>query len=335
MSFTNASLTAGILTVTHNLGIQYMHVSVIDNAGAKVIPDQVYYDSTSALRIDLSGQGTLTGSWIALLGCSYPGANLLRNGDFEVAQRGTTFAAAAGYTIDGFAYYQSADSVVTVTQDTDVPTFAQSGHQSRHSLKLQVTTADTSIAAGQYSIIVQQMEGYDFYPAVGKPVTVSFWVKAKKTGVYCVAFNNTGSDRTHVKEYTVAVADTWEKKTVTLTMDYSGGTWNYTNGAGLSVLFTAAAGSTYQTTKNTWQTGNKLATSSQVNALDSTNNYINLAQVKLEVGATAPPSFPALTRRSWRGARDTCLYILRRTRQSYITQTYADTRLTEKKCPTL
>ena len=293
VSFTDASLTAGILTVTHTLGIQYMHVSVIDNTGAKIIPDQVYYDSTSVLRIDLSGQGTLTGAWIALLGCSYPGANLLRNGDFEVAQRGTTFAAAGGYTIDGFVFLQSSECVVTVTQDTDVPTFAQAGHLSRHSLKVQVTTADTSIGVTQFATVDTRVEGYDLYPTVGKSVTLSFWVKAKKTGIYCVSFLNSVADMNMVKEYTVNVADTWEKKTITFVMNYVSGTWNYTNGIGFMIRWMLACGSTYQTTKDSWQsTSWGMATSSQVNALDSTANYISLSQVKLEVGAVASQFVP-------------------------------------------
>ena len=228
---------------------------------------------------------------IANLGVQ-PNANLIRNGDFEIAQRGATFAAPNGYTIDGYAYYSATEGVVTVTQDTDVPTFAQAGHLSRHSLKVQVTSADTSIAAGQLAGIFHYVEGYDIYPAVGKTLTMSFWVKAKKTGVYCVKISNGAYDRTYVREYTIIAADTWEKKTTTFPMDFSGGTWNYTNGVGLAISWNMACGSTYQTTKDAWQSGNYLATSSQVNALDSTNNYINLAQVKLEIGSVATPFVP-------------------------------------------
>ena len=140
--------------------------------------------------------------------------------------------------------------------------------------------------------ITQNMEGYDIYPAVGKSLTLSFWVKAKKTGVYCCGFVNSGVDRSMVKEYTINVADTWEKKTVTFVMNASGGTWVYNFGLGLRVYFTLATGSTYQTTKDAWQTGYYFGTSSQVNALDSTANYINLAQVKLEIGATVTPFVP-------------------------------------------
>ena len=238
----------------------------------------------------LASQGAVTSP--SLNGQGSP--NILRNGDFEVAQRGATFAAVANgaYTLDGFGYSKGSDAVITITQDTDVPTFAQAGHLSRHSLKIQVTTADATIAAGQYEILYQKVEGYDIYPTVGKSLTLSFWVKAKKTGVYCAGFQSSNGDRSMIKEYTVLAADTWEKKTVTIAMDYSGGTWNYTNGIGLICLFTLACGSTYQTTKDAWQSSNVFATSSQVNAMDSTDNYLSISQAKLEVGATATQFVP-------------------------------------------
>ena len=219
--------------------------------------------------------------------------NLIRNGDFEVAQRGSSFVAlTGGYCIDGYALANGSDAVVTITQDTDTPPLSASGYQSRHSLKIQVTTQDVSIGAGQYLILYQPIEGFDFYQAVGRSVTLSFWVKAKKTGVYCVSFKNSVSDRSQIKEYTISLADTWEKKVITLAMDYSGGTWNYTTGAGLYIDWMLAAGSTYQNGKDSWIAGNYLVTANQVNALDSTSNYVNLSQVKLEVGSQATPFAP-------------------------------------------
>lgn len=232
--------------------------------------------ATTVTATSLNGQGS---------------PNLIMNGDFEVAQRGATFAAATAYTLDGYTFGQGTDGVVTVTQDTDVPTLSQSGHLSRHSIKVQVTTADSTIAAGQYAYLAQPIEGYDLYPTSGKTVTLSFWVKAKKTGVYCVALQNSGASRTYVAECTISSADTWEKKTITLTMNATG-VWNYTTGVGVYFLFMLACGSTYQTTKDVWQTGQYMATSSQVNAMDSTNNYVSIAQLKFEIGAAATPFVP-------------------------------------------
>ncbi len=46
-------------------------------------------------------------------------------------------------------------------------------------------------------------------------------------------------------------------------------------------------GSTYQCAANSWQTGNYLGTSNQVNSCDSTANNFHLSQVKFEVSPVA------------------------------------------------
>ena len=53
--------------------------------------------------------------------------------------------------------------------------------------------------------------------------------------------------------------------------------------------FTLAAGSTFQTTAGAWQTSNFLATSDQVNCLDTIGNIFAITGVQLEVGSVATP----------------------------------------------
>lgn len=63
-SFTNASLTAGVLTITHNLGNQYPMVVIANNDNAAIAyPDGISFTSTSACNVDLTSFGTLTGTW--------------------------------------------------------------------------------------------------------------------------------------------------------------------------------------------------------------------------------------------------------------------------------
>lgn len=62
-SFTNASLSAGILTVTHSLGQQFVGVTVYDNTSKKIQPDDITATSTTVTTIDLSSFGTLTGTY--------------------------------------------------------------------------------------------------------------------------------------------------------------------------------------------------------------------------------------------------------------------------------
>lgn len=62
-SFTNASLSAGVLTVTHNIGQQFVQVIVTDNNNKALQPDDITMTSGTALAVDLSSFGTLTGNW--------------------------------------------------------------------------------------------------------------------------------------------------------------------------------------------------------------------------------------------------------------------------------
>jgi len=217
--------------------------------------------------------------------------NVIINGAMEIAQRGTSFAsvASASYCLDRWKYYKSGDAVITITQDSDVPTTAQAGCTFAKSLKIDCTTADPTMGAGDYSYIQQAVEGYNFRPLVGQTATLSFWVKAVKTGTYCVCLYSAAGDQNYIVEYTINQASTWEKKSITLTFDYSGGTWNYTNGIGVAVAFILMMGSTYHGTAETWTESGKYSTSNQVNGLDSTDNNFWLTGVQLEAGEVATP----------------------------------------------
>lgn len=211
--------------------------------------------------------------------------NAIINGNFNVWQRGTGFSSIANntYTADRFQYAKSGAMVHDVARDTDVP----SSVNANYSMKIDCTTADASIGATDLCGIHHRIEGYNFLPFVGKTATLSFWVKATKTGTYCIAFANSGADRSYVAEYTINSASTWEKKTITLTFDYSGGTWDYTNDVGLQMSWILASGSNYQTTADVWQSGNYNKTSNQVNGCDNIDNNFWIAQVQLELGAEA------------------------------------------------
>jgi hypothetical protein len=215
--------------------------------------------------------------------------NAIINGDFNVWQRGTSFAAAGNgaYSADRWLYGFSGAMVHTLSRSTDVPTVAEAGRLFNYSLLVDCTTADASIAAGDYTFMDHRVEGYNWLPLAQRIVTLSFWVKGTKTGIYCVGLVNSGANRSCVKEYTINTTATWEKKTLTFPVSPSAGTWDYTTGLGIAVRFAIATGSTYQTTADAYQTGNFFATSNQVNATDSTSNDFRLCGVQLEAGSVA------------------------------------------------
>lgn len=255
-------------------------------------------DATKKVALEVDGltTGTTrtvtvqnTDGTMALLGNAQP--NPIINGNMEIWQRGTTFAAAATgqYSADRWKYGKTSAEVVTINRSTNVPTVAQAGVLFNYSLEVDVTTADAAIAAGDLSQVEQIIEGYNWRHYAQRQFTLSFWVMSSKTGIHCVAFQN-GTDRGFVSEYTVNAADTWEYKTVTVSASPSAGTWNYTTGVGLRVTFILAAGSTFHTTAGAWQSsGQAWATSNQVNVLDNTANFFRITGVKLELGSVATP----------------------------------------------
>jgi len=215
--------------------------------------------------------------------------NAIINGDFNIWQRGTSFAAiaTAAYFADRWQYNKAGTMVHTVSRSTDVPTVAEAGRLFNYSILADCTTIDSPLIAGDFTTLSQKIEGFNWLPLAQKAVTVSFWVKATKTGIYCVSLRNSGNDRSFVKEFTVNATNTWEKKSVTFDASPAAGNWNYENGIGANLTFCLAAGTTFHTTANAWQTGNFFATSNQVNATDSIANDFRITGVQLEQGSVA------------------------------------------------
>ena len=214
--------------------------------------------------------------------------NKIINGDMRIAQRGTSTAAApvSTYLVDRTRLNSySTTAVVTTSQSTDAP-----NSQLQYSARVTVTTADAAVAASDQMVIMQSIEGYNVRDLIGTTFTLSFWVRSSKTGIHCVAFNNSIADRSYVIEYTISVANAWEYKTITVSGGLiTAGTWDWTNGVGLSVRFALMVGSSYQTTVGAWNTGNFFGTSSQVNCLDTIGNIFAITGVQLEVGPVATP----------------------------------------------
>jgi len=219
--------------------------------------------------------------------------NMIINGAMNVAQRGTsavTIADATQYRVDRFNAYDNTSGAFTYEQSTTTP----SGEGFINSTKLTVTSADTSIAAGEYAYYAQYIEGTnfsqcDFGNSGAKSVTLSFFVRSSATGTYCVTLANSASNRSFVSEYTISSANTWEKKTITVAGDTTG-TWLTTTGIGLKVFFCLAVGSTYQQSAGSWGTTSfAFGSSNQTNWLGTNGNTLYITGVQLEVGDTATP----------------------------------------------
>lgn len=212
--------------------------------------------------------------------------NKIISGKMEITQRGVSFPAANGYTLDRWQVLVGGGGLVTTSQQADAPP----SNEFRTSLRVAVTTADANIAGSDYAIVIQKVEGYNARDLIGRTFTLSFWVRSPKAGVHCTSFRNSTPDRSYVLEYTVAAPNTWEYKAVTLPGGLiTAGAWDWLNGTGLDVVFALAAGSNFHTAAGAWQTGNFVASASQVNCLDTIGNIFAVTGVQLEVGPAATP----------------------------------------------
>ena len=258
-------------------------------------------DSTGTLLDTTSGLDAtkLSGNLPAINGASLTnlpskGKNLVINGAMQVAQRSTGTVAQANDSNEGYAtldrysleFGNSAGGTITTSQDTESPTGFGTSY------KLNVTTADTSVDTNhivfvRHSIEAQNMRqsGWD-YTSSSSNITLSFWVKNSKTGIYCASvFLSDSGSRMYTTEYTVSQANTWEKKTITMPGD-SNLVFNNDTGDGLAIYFMLANASGRQGVAGAWGT-NRYGTSNQVNFLDSTSNVAYITGIQLEVGSVA------------------------------------------------
>ena len=219
--------------------------------------------------------------------------NILINGDMQIAQRATSTASVTGngyHTIDRMFLGCSSAGTWTQSQDTDVPT----GQGFGKSLKMDNTTADASLGAGDNCILQQRVEGQMLQhlkkgTSSAESLMLSFWVKAVKTGTNIVELYDNANTRQISKSYTVDSTNTWEKKEITFAGDTTGAYGN-DNAASLFVNLWLSAGTDYTsgTLSTTWTSStNTNRVVGQVDAQDSTSNNIYVTGIQLEVGDTA------------------------------------------------
>ena len=226
-------------------------------------------------------------------GSSLANKNFITNGGMQIWQRATAATAAvdgAYKTVDRFFNWVNGGGAYTTEQSTGH--LATTGHE--NALKLAVTTADTSIAAGDYYVIgykieAQNLQSFKYGSSSANAVTLSFWIRATKAGTHTLFFSkNDSTQYIYVAEYTISASDTWEHITITIEPDSNikagAGAIANDNGAGITIGFVLKEGSNYEgATANAWNTS-KYTTSNQVNNMDSTSNTWYLTGVQLEIG---------------------------------------------------
>jgi len=222
--------------------------------------------------------------------------NIIINGAMQVAQRSasvTGLGAASGYfTLDRFKMEINSASAgrFTMSQSavTDLDGFS-------NALKIDCTTADTSIAAGEVLILRQNIEGLNCQQLKASSTstnafTLSFYAKSNASRVIASELRlSSGTNRQAVKVHTIGTS--WARYTFTVAAASSTEIDNDST-TGLQANFFIHGGSTFtggtvSATLESDTSANRAAGIGSIFA--STDNTLEITGVQLEVGSVATP----------------------------------------------
>ena len=214
--------------------------------------------------------------------------NVIINGAMNVAQRATSstgLGASAGYfTVDRFNFAVNATAGrVTATQDSSAPSgFA-------NSTKIDVTTADTSISAGEYFIFQQKIEGQNLQgfakgTSDAKPFAVSFYVKGNASATYCCELFDGDNSRQASKLFSVTTD--WTRVELTFDADTTGAfDDDSASSFELNIWLHAGSSFTSGTLNQTFASNDNTKRASGISSIfDSTDRTFFITGVQLEVG---------------------------------------------------
>lgn len=206
--------------------------------------------------------------------------NDIINGQFRVAQTGTSFASpvSGSYDLDGWQTYNPSAALYTVSQ-------VAGSSAGKFARQVTITTANASVAAANYVFDTTKIRGYEIVKYIGNTFVVAFRAKVPVAGIHCVALRNGWVDRSYIHEIDFPSANVWQDCSFIVSGGLpTSGTWNYTDGIGLFISFARMCGSNFQTTADTWNTGNFLATANQVNDCGTIGNIWAIENVTMNLG---------------------------------------------------
>jgi hypothetical protein len=220
--------------------------------------------------------------------------NLIINGAMQVAQRSTSETGVGGssgyFTVDRFRLNVTTSGRFTMSQSTDTP------NGFSNSLKLDCTTADTSIAADEQIRLNYRIEGQDLQQlkkgtSDAEKVTLSFYAKVVGSATkISVQLKDNDNSRSVAKLFTLTTS--WARYTYTFPADTTGALDN-DNASSLIINFYLHAGSNFTsgTLATTWEsnTNANLAVGLDTSFVSSTDNEFFLTGLQLEVGSQATP----------------------------------------------
>jgi hypothetical protein len=219
--------------------------------------------------------------------------NRIINGDMRIDQRNagasvaTTTAAVGTFTIDRWGYLVSVASKFTVQQNAGSVTLPAGFINYLGA----TSSAATSLAAGDYYLLYQPIEGLNMADlgwgtVNAKTITISFQVYSSLTGTFGGALRNSAANRSYPFSYSISTANTWTSISVTIAGDTSG-TWLTTNGVGVYIDWSLGTGTTYSGTAGAWAATNYLSATGATSVVGTSGATFYITGVQLEVGSSA------------------------------------------------
>ena len=215
--------------------------------------------------------------------------NVIINGAMNVAQRATSVtglgADGTSYnTVDRFQFTASGTAGrFTMSQDSSAPSgFA-------NSLKFDCTTADTSIASGEFLMLSQLIEGQNLQhfakgTSDAKPFAVSFYVKGNASATYVAELYDYDNNRTVSK--TFSVTTDWTRIELSMGADTTGA-FDDDNAVSLYLNIWLHGGSNYTggTLNTSWNAVTQANRAVGISSFfDSTDRTFFITGVQVEVG---------------------------------------------------
>lgn len=213
--------------------------------------------------------------------------NAVINGNFNVWQRGTSFAGGnQGYTADQWI---AGDTMATGNSSFTAEETIKPNDNCKYTFKFTITTAQSSLGSTEYTYLYQPIEGYNCLSLYKRKAVFSFWAYSNHTGTYSVWFRNGAINSSYVKDFTIDSANTWEYKVIPVDLNDTVGVWNFTDTRSLNFGFTLGCGTSYRTsTLGQWISGNYICSNNVPNTFQQTvDNVFILSQIQLEVGEVA------------------------------------------------
>jgi len=215
------------------------------------------------------------------------------NGQFQLWQRGAAFTAlpTGGYSADRWKLSLTSAGTVDVARValSDAAIHTATGQKLNYGMRLTVNTNDASMDAADLLVMSQFIEGYRAVPYLHNEFTWSMYVRSSITGTFAMAFRSSTGDKSYVKTFTIDVADTWERKEITVATQDQTGTWDYKEGAGLVVSLTLVAGSTFEGTDAVWNSANNFTVTGQTNWMNVATTTFDITGCQMDLGPTAQP----------------------------------------------